>query len=483
LRSTTLGAPVRTTSKTDLLVSVDRASDVSLRLQVERQLRQAVQSGRLRSGAALPSTRTLAADLGLSRGLIVEAYEQLTAEGYLTSAHGSGTRVGVRRKEVVTASSGQPIAFSPRYDFRPGLPDLSLFPGQAWLASMRRALSASSSDAFDYPDTRGAPGLRAALASYLDRARATVAHADRIVVCSGASQGIDLICRVLSDRGARSVAVEDPGPSIQYTRIQAAGLIARPVPVDDDGIVVDRLDRTDASAVLVTPAHQFPSGVVLAPRRRAALLDWAARRNALIIEDDYDAEYRYDREPIGAMQGLAPDRVVYVGTTSKTLAPALRLGWLLAPEDMAVALTHAKLIADRGSPALEQAAFAEFLERGEMDRHVRRMRVIYRRRRDALVGALRQHLPNLRILGVAAGLHVVVELHRDIDEAALVGAAKQRSIRVDAASAYFSKPRTRPPGLVLGYGALSEDSIPDAAKALADVVGQFIAGRGSRRPR
>jgi GntR family transcriptional regulator / MocR family aminotransferase len=389
--------------------------------------------------------------------------------------------VGMRRSEVVAASSSRPIAFSPRYDFRPGLPDLSLFPRQTWLASMRRALNAPGSGILDYPDPRGAPSLRAALASYLNRARATVAHADRIVVCGGASQGIDLICRVLRDRRVRSVAVEDPGPAIQCTRIEAAGVIVRRVPVDDDGIVVDRLERTDASAVLVTPAHQFPYGAVLAPRRRAALLDWAGRRNALIIEDDYDAEYRYDREPIGAMQGLAPDRFLYLGTTSKTLAPALRLGWLLAPENLAAALAQAKLIADRGSPALEQVAFAEFLERGEMDRHVRRTRLIYRRRRDALVAALKKHGLNHRIHGVAAGLHLLVELREDVDELALVDAAKQRSIRVDAASVYSGKPRTRPPGLVLGYGALSEESIPVAVKALASVVAQFNAGRGRRR--
>jgi GntR family transcriptional regulator/MocR family aminotransferase len=463
----------------DLLVSIEQGSSVPFRLQLERQLRQAVQSGRLRAGAALPSTRALAADLDLSRGLVVEAYEQLAAEGYLTSVHGSGTRVSVHRPEVVAAPSSQPIAFSPRYDFRPGLPDLSLFPRQAWLACIRRALTASGSDTFDYPDVRGAPSLRAALASYMNRARATVAHADRIVVCGGASQGIDLICRVLRDRGARSVAIEDPGPSVQPTRIRAAGLVALSIPVDDDGIVVDHLDRTDASAVLVTPAHQFPSGVVLAPQRRAALLDWAARRNALIIEDDYDAEYRYDREPIGAMQGLAPDRVVYVGTASKTLAPALRLGWLLASEELTGALRQAKLIADRGSATLEQVAFAGFLEHGDMDRHVRRTRLIYRRRRDALVAALKRHLPNLRIQGVAAGLHVVVELHEDIDEQALVGAARQHSIRVDGGCDFFTKSRMRPPSLVLGYGALPEESIPDAVKALASVVAQLNVVRTS----
>ena len=465
---------------TDLLVSINRSSKVPLRLQLERELRHAIRTGRLGAGAALPSTRSLATDLELSRGSVVEAYEQLTAEGYLTSVPGSATRVAARQPEITASASTPAIAFSPRHDFRPGLPDLSLFPRQAWLACMRRVLNADS-DVFDYPDPSGALSLRAALASYLNRARATVAHADRIIVCGGVSQGFDLICRVLRDSGARSVAVEDPAPSIQSARIQAAGLVAQRVPVDAEGIVVDRLNRIDANAVLVTPAHQFPYGVVLSPQRRAALLDWAARREALIIEDDYDAEYRYDREPIGAMQGLAPDRVLYMGTASKTLAPALRLGWLLAPADLVATLKQAKLISDRGSPGLEQAAFAELLERGDMDRHLRRTRLIYRRRRDAMVAALNKYLPDVRIHGVAAGLHVLIELWQGIDELALVQAAKEQSIRVEAASAYLTRPRTSPPGLLLGYSSLSEESIPKAVKALASVVAQFSARRGRRR--
>ena len=464
---------MRTTFPADLLLPIDPDSEVPLRLQLGRQLRLAIQSGRLQPGAALPSTRTLAADLGLSRGLVVEAYQQLIAEGYLTSAQGSGTRVSVRRHDMVSAASREPVQPLARHDFRPGLPDLSLFPRQAWLACMRRILNGPGSDAFDYPDPSGAPGLRAALASYVNRARATVARADRIVVCGGASQGIDLICRVLRDRGARSVAIEDPGPSIQVTRVEAAGLVARRIPVDDDGIVADRLERTDASAVLVTPAHQFPLGVVLAPQRRMALLDWAARRNALVIEDDYDAEYRFDREPLGAMQGLAPDRVVYLGTASKTLAPGLRLGWLLAPAGFAEALAQAKLISDRGSPALEQAAFTQFLERGEWTAMCAGHASIYRRRRDAMVEALHQTCPAHASMGIAAGLHVLVELEGDIDELALVRAARERSIRMYASSACITRLKAGPLGLVLGYGTMSEDSIPIAVKELASVVAQL----------
>jgi GntR family transcriptional regulator / MocR family aminotransferase len=415
----------RTTSAADLLVRLERGATVPLRLQLERELRGAIQGGRLRHGALLPSTRVLAADLGLSRGVVVEAYEQLLAEGYLSAHRGSATRVAGRR----TADSGTPAAEAgvptPRYDFRPGLPDLSLFPRRAWAAAMRCAFSAISDSALDYPDPRGAEPARRAVATYLNRARATVARADRVVFCSGSAQGIGLLCRVLRERGVRRIAVENPGHADQCTDIQKSGLETPRIPVDEHGLCVDRLNRIDVGAVLVTPAHQYPTGAVLAPERRAALLEWAARRRAIIIEDDYDAEYRYDREPIGAMQGLAPDRVAYVGTASKVLAPALRLAWLVVPGALVDDVARAKLHADRGSPTPEQLAFADFLDCGAFDRHVRRTRQIYRRRRDALVAALQRHLPRLQFHGVAAGLHLMIELTRDVDELREVAACDE----------------------------------------------------------
>jgi GntR family transcriptional regulator / MocR family aminotransferase len=316
----------RTTSAVELLLRLDRGASVPLRLQLERELRGAIQRGRIRHGALLPSTRVLATDLGVSRGVVVEAYEQLLAEGYLTADRGSATRVAGRRTDSVAPDREKALPSPrPRYDFRPGLPDLSLFPRRAWLAAMRHAFSAMSDAALDYPDPRGAEPARQAVATYLNRARATVARPDRVVFCSGSAQGIGLLCRVLRERGVRRIAVENPGHADQCTDIQKSGLETPRIPVDERGLCVDRLRRLDAGAVLVTPAHQYPTGAVLAPERRAALLDWATQQRAIVIEDDYDAEYRYDREPIGALQGLAPDSVVYVGTASKVLAPALRL--------------------------------------------------------------------------------------------------------------------------------------------------------------
>ena len=309
----------RTSSAVEIFVRIDRTGSVSVRLQLERELRRAIQSGRLGHGAPLPSTRALASDLGLSRGVVVEAYEQLLAEGYLSAQRGSATRVSGRRTADDLAPAKEECAPTPRYDFRPGLPDLSLFPRRAWVAAMRHAFSEISPAALDYPDPRGAEPARRAITTYLNRARATVARADRVVFCSGTAQGIGLLCRVLRERGVRRIAVEDPGHADQCTDIRKSGLETPRVPVDEKGLDVERLRSLDAGAVLVTPAHQYPTGAVLAPERRTALLNWATERQAVIIEDDYDAEYRYDRDPVGALQGLAPGRVVYVGTASKVL--------------------------------------------------------------------------------------------------------------------------------------------------------------------
>jgi GntR family transcriptional regulator/MocR family aminotransferase len=434
----------RTTFAAELLLHIDRDAREPLRLQLERELRRAIQTGRLKVGALLPSTRVLAADLKLSRGVVVEAYEQLLAEGYLSAQRGSATRVAGRRSLDRSAPRTEVAPVPPRYDFRPGVPDLSLFPRRAWLSALRRAFDSMPDAALDYPDPRGAAPARRALASYLNRARATLAREDRVVFCNGSAQGIGLLCRVLRERGVRRIAVEDPGYADQCTNIQASGLETPRVPVDDRGLCVDRLGGIDAGAVLVTPAHQYPTGAVLAPERRTALLEWAARRRAVIIEDDYDAEYRYDREPIGALQGLAADHVVYVGTASKVLSPALRLGWLLMPSDLAAEITRAKRQADNGSAMPEQLALAEFIETGSFDSHLRRTREIYRRRRDTLVNSLRQHVPHLRFHGVAGGLHVLVELAAGVSERAVIDAAAQRSIRVYGGGAYRAKPVADP---------------------------------------
>ena len=299
--------------------------------------------------------------------------------------------------------------------------------------------------------------MRAALSGYLNRTRGTLARADRIVLCNGFAQGLRLVCQVLRERGVEAVAVEDPGHAGQRADIESMGLVTRSIGVDDGGMQVDRLTGLNVGAVLLTPAHQFPTGVALSPDRRKALLDWASRRRVWIVEDDYDAEYRYDRGPVGALQGLANDRVIYLGSASKTLAPALRLGWILSPGELVDRLALAKLHADHGSPTLDQLAFADFIERGELDRHLRKARHLYRRRRDATVAALRKHLPSLRIEGVAAGLHLMVNLPSGTNEQAVADAAARSSMRVYGVGPHRNTAGA--PALLLGYGSLTEAQI------------------------
>ncbi len=333
---------------------------------------------------------------------------------------------------------------------------------------MRQALREAPDLRFEYGDGRGAPELRAALASYLGRVRGVAAVPEAVIVTSGVAQGFAVAWRVLRSMGVRRIGIEEPGSGPIRVQFAAAGLDPVPVPVDAGGVVVEALAASDAEAMLCTPAHQFPTGVVLAPDRRAELLAWAADRDAYVLEDDYDAEYRYDRPPVGALQGLDPERVIYAGSVSKTLAPGLRLGWLVAPPRLAEALGEAKSIDDRGTPVLDQLALAILLERGEVDRHVRRSRLVYRGRRDLLVEALARWLPEARPQGVAAGLHVVVHLPAGHDDRAIAAAAAAAGI----ACAPLSDHRMRPagPALILGYGRIAEAAIERGIRELAAIV-------------
>jgi len=461
---------MKTTFPAELLVPIDRASDVPLHTQLERYLRHAVQTGRIPAHTSLPSTRSLAADLHIARGVVVECYEQLTAEGYFTSRAGSGTRVAAIRAQALRMPVDAPVEPAFGYDFIPGIPDASAFPRAAWLACLRRAFKNAQPDAFHYPELRGPRVTRIALASHLARSRATVGGEERVVLCSGFAQGIDLVARLLRSKGVKTVAIEDPGFGALRRRFQEVGIGTECVPLDDRGLVVERLKRTSASVVVVTPAHQFPTGAGMTPDRRGALLAWAARCNGLIIEDDYDAEYRYDREPLGALQGLAPDRVIYIGTASKILSPALRLGWMLAPEGVATELARLKRRIDGGPPTLDQLALAQFFASGEMDRHLRRMRQVYHRRRDLLIDALREFFPDLRVRGVAAGLHLMLDLPKGSDEREVLRAAESRSIRIFGASRYRIRTAGHDAAIVLGYGCIEEALLREGVQALAGCV-------------
>jgi GntR family transcriptional regulator / MocR family aminotransferase len=452
----------------DLLIELGRDVAMPLHRQIAASIRDGIRSGRLGLGSSLPSTRTLAADLGVSRGVVVEAYQHLIAEGYLTSRRGGYTQVAAGA-EPSSASAPPVPTHTPGIDFRSCRPDVSQFPRAAWLRSVRRVLTEAPKERF-YLGGRGLPELREALADYLNRVRGTSAKPENVLICNGYTQGIALLIQALAASGAKRLAVEDPSSDDDARPIAAAaGLDVVGVPVDHDGIRVDVLDRVDADAVILTPSHQWPTGAVLPAESRAAVLRWANRRGALIVEDDYDAEFRYDQAPIGAMQGLAPDQVVYAGTASKTLAPGLRLGWLVVPGHLVDDLAAAKVAMDRGSPVLDQLAFADFLSHGEFDRHLRRMRPIYRRRRDALLKALRERIPDLEPAGIAAGLHLVVWLPSDLDEAGVVNSAAERGLNVYGVAPYrISSPGRG--GLIFGYATLGERTIIEGIDLLATTI-------------
>ena len=445
-------------------------SGTRVRAGLESALRDAVRDGRLRPGTRLPSSRALAADLGIARNTVAEVYSQLVAEGWLTAQTGSGTSVAPRRAPDPGArAAARPEVAAPHYDLRAGGPDLSAFPRAAWLATARKVLAAAPDHLLGYPDPRGVPALRAALADYLARARGVTAHPAHIVICAGFTHGLAGVSRALRSAGRSTLAVEAYGHQAHRDIAAGQGLRLRPLPVDDMGAVIG--EAAGADALLLTPAHQFPLGVTLHPRRRREAADWGG----VVIEDDYDGEFRYDRQPVGALQTLAPDRVIYAGTASKSLAPGLRLGWLVVPPWLLDAVI-AELAA--GPSALDQLTLAEFITSGGYDRQVRRARLAYRRRRDRLAAALRRQ--GLQVTGIAAGLHAVLEFSRTSLERAVVTRASQHGVAIDGLERYRAS--EDPPaddgraGLVIGYGRPPEHAFTTAlARLCAALPGEPAA--------
>jgi GntR family transcriptional regulator/MocR family aminotransferase len=387
----------------------------------------------------------------MARNTVADAYAQLLAEGWLTARQGSGTRVAER---LITTDALSPTTSSPgarlRYDLRPGQPDLSLFPRSAWLSAARRALAVAPVDALGYGDPRGRVELRRALSAYLSRARGVRASEEQIVICSGFTQALAIMCDVLGAQGATTMAVEAFGHQHHREVIAARGLRVMPLPVDRHGAVVDHLDGADAA--LLTPAHQFPIGVALSAERRTAAVRWAASTGATIIEDDYDGEFRYDSHAVGALQALAPEQVVYAGTASKSLAPGLRLAWLVLPAHLLDGVVAAKRLADFQTAVLDQLTLADFVQSGQYDRHIRKSRLAYRRRRDRLVDAIGRRAPGVAVTGIAAGMHAVLELAPDQEERQLVAMASARGLALDGLGTYAVEALGHRPALVVGYG-------------------------------
>ncbi|MFJ7989837.1 PLP-dependent aminotransferase family protein [Streptomyces sp. NPDC096351] len=489
---------------------------------LQEALRDAVRSGRLAPGTRLPSSRALAADLGVSRGLVTEAYEQLTAEGYLRSDRGAGTWVGeaARGRPGGTPArggagtpapgrgTGTPGGSGPatraraadargtghgtharggagphaggagaprvRVDFRPGTPDLSLFPRSAWSAAQRAVLARLPHPSLGYPDPRGLPELREALAALLTRRRGVVADPERLVVCSGVAQASTLLGFVLRARGHGAIGVEDPGSPEHGRLFSSTGLDTLWLPLDGEGLRPEPLAASGVRAVVVTPSHQFPSGISWSAERRAALLAWARAVDGHVLEDDYDGDFRYDRAPVGALQGLDPERVVYAGSVSKSLAPGLRLGWMLVPGELLAEVVERKRTMDLGNPVLDQAVLAEFVTRGAYDRQLRRCQRAYRERRDALLAALAEHLPGTEVSGIAAGLHVIARVpgrygptERFLARAAAAGVVLRPLEEYGTA-----RPGDGDVRLVIGYAHLAPSVVAAGIRAVAAAVGR-----------
>jgi GntR family transcriptional regulator/MocR family aminotransferase len=457
----------RTTFGPLLEMSLDGVARNQQTKALADQLRDAVRVGRLPAGTRLPSSRTLSQDLGVSRGVAVRAYEQLLTEGYVVARLGSGTVVADVPEVSPTTAPRRPHPPT-----NPGLPEGGTFPRAAWARCAAKALAHLPDAEFGYGDPAGLVAFRAELSRYLGRARAVLAPPDRIVVVNGFGQATRLVADVVRASGTDRIAVEDPGSIGVREQLTRSGIRCVAVPVDGDGIRVDSLAAANVRAVIVTPAHHFPTGVVMSGERRHALLDWARATDSVIIEDDYDAELRYDRSPIGALQGLGPDVVLYGGSVSKVLAPGLRLGWLVVPEPLVGTYVEAKYLADLARGVIDQATMAEFLASGEMDRQIRRMTVAYRGRRDRLVSSVERLLPGWKVSGTAAGLHLVLHPDHDNDVELLAPIAQECGLDARPLCRYSLRAGGRP-GLVVGYGHQRADSLESGVAALA----RNLAGR------
>ncbi|TCC62120.1 PLP-dependent aminotransferase family protein [Kribbella pittospori] len=430
-------------------------------------LHASIRSGRLPAGTRLPSSRSLAKDLGIARNTVADAYGQLVAEGWLTARQGSGTVVANRATTPPAPDVSLPAARAYRYDLTPGAPDVSTFPRGEWLTAARKALTAAPNEAFGLGDPRGRIELRRMLADYLARARGVRADPERILICSGYVQGVSLLSEVLRNLGGTTVSVEEFGYALHLDVIRSRGLTPVPLAVDELGAQVSQLTGDGA---LLTPAHQMPMGVPLAPERRTAAVEWARDTGGVLIEDDYDGEFRYDRQAVGALQALDPERVVYTGTASKSLAPGLRLAWMVLPQRLIEPVVAAKRTADFQTATLEQLTLAEFIASGHYDRHVRRSRLHYRRRRDRLVELLAVRAPNVKVAGISAGMHVLLEVPGDAED--MVARAARQGLGLASLSSYHFNPTpaTRQ-AIIVGYGTPPDHAYPGALDLLCQVLG------------
>lgn len=469
----------------DLLVLLAQGGQGTLRRRLRDALRNAIRSGRLPPGSRVPSSRALAADLGMSRGVVVDVYAQLSAEGFLLSRQGSGTVVAdLRRYSPRATAVPAPAAVQQQpaneIDLRPGPPDLSTFPRTVWARVTRDVLQTLADADLGYTPPWGVETLRERLTEYLGRVRGVITEPSSVLIVSGVTQGITLLIRVLHAAGITDVAVEAPSHPVQRQIIGRYGARVWDVPVDREGLIVDELARTPSRAVIVTPAHQYPCGMVMSASRRGALIRWADEVKGFIIEDDYDGVFRHDRMQVSALQALSPDCVALVGSVSKSLAPGLRLGWIASPPSLVADARSAKRDDDFGTSVLGQYALARLIDTGDYDRHVRRLRRHYRKRRDTIINALRREIPDAGVEGYAAGLHLLMRLPPDVDENHYVLAAQSHGVDVLGTLPMYGT-QSPDPSVAIAYGRTSPTMLDEAARRLAAAMTE-VRDTGPKRP-
>ncbi|HEY2310664.1 MAG TPA: PLP-dependent aminotransferase family protein [Gaiellaceae bacterium] len=452
----------------DLLLELDHSRPASVSRQLEEQMRGAIRSGAWVADEQLPSTRVLAEDLGVSRGVILRAYGQLAAEGYISLRQGAAPTVRAAvhlDSETIRPPNGHPRIV---YDLRPHLPDVATFPRQPWLRAVRESLAQARVADLTYSDSAGLWDLRVAVANYLSRARGVVAHPAQTLITAGSTHSLSLLGRALARRGETRMAFENPSHRGLRAVASMAGQTVVGAALDDSGVLPHTIDHADS--LFVSPAHQFPTGVVLAPKRRKALVEWARDADVLILEDDYDAEFRYDRAPTGALQSLAPERVVYFGSTGKTFAPALRLGWMVLPEALVEDVSRELAGSMLHVSGLDQLAFANFLQCGDFDRHLRRMRQVYSARRNFTADLLARLLPDHEVHGIAGGLHAVLGMPSHSAAAGIRMEARAQGVEIDSIDQHTFADFGGRAGLVIGYGALPEPTLAEALGGLAEII-------------
>jgi GntR family transcriptional regulator / MocR family aminotransferase len=458
----------------ELLLSVDRGRGGAIGRQIETQLRGTISSGVLPTGTALPSTRVLAEDLEVSRGVVARAYRQLAAEGYITLRQGANPCVnGFPATGGSSAQQQSGPTEKYRFDLRPDLPDLASFPRSGWSRAQQRALQSASTRELGNTDGPGLWPLRAELAAYLGRSRGVVVQPENVIVTAGTSQSLGLVTRALAAEGVSEIAFENPSCALHHAAVRQAGMEARGMRIDEQGLIVSELYDAGSRVVVVSPTHQFPTGPRLSELRRDALIEWVTDTAGLIIE--CDSELRDDNAPVASLQRQAPDRVVYLGSTRKTLGPCSRLGWVVLPDrlmpnvqELSTSLLHVS--------SFDQLAFVDFLAHGDYDRHIRKMREIYRKRRAVLIDALQTELPDSAIGGPALGLHVVLLTGRSGVAGRVCAFARERGVALDSFGDHTLPGYDGPDGLLVGFGQISEAAIPGAVEELRRA---FVAAASS----